>query len=205
MKFEANFLTFDLETGGLKSEENPVLEVAFFAMDKDLNEIDSYNSLIKPYGKLKITDGALKANGLNLETLEEKGKECKEVAEDLVQFFIKHKKRKTLPILCGHNIEHFDIPFLDQFMNFCGKDISKLVNNDFIIDTLWWSRIRWVESINYKLVTCCDNAGIELINAHRAVADTKANQELVRYFLNSLRSGQSSTVIEKRFREEFEF
>lgn len=205
MEFKANFVVFDLETGGLSHEKNPVLEVAMFVLTNDLDNGDEYDSLIKPYGDLVIQKEALDSNGIDMGVVENMGKNIDVVVNDLCKFLQSQKVGREKPILVGHNIDKFDIPFLNSMFEFCKKDLSKFVNDNFTIDTMWWSRIRWQESPNYKLGTCVQNAGIELVNAHRAVADTKATRELVKKFLMGLRSNGSTVGEEKRFRNSFEF
>lgn len=205
MEFKANFVVFDLETGGLFSEKNPVLEVAMFVLTNGLEDGDEYNSLIKPYGDLTIEKEALDANGIDLSIVEKIGKDVDVVVDEIIKFLQKQKARKEKPILVGHNIDRFDIPFLNAMFTHCKKDLSKYVNNEFTIDTLWWSRLCWSESPNYKLGTCIQNAGIELINAHRAVTDTRATRELVKKFLKGIRGIGFTATEEKRVRENFQF
>lgn len=205
MEFRANFVVFDLETGGLSHEKNPVLEVAMFVLTNDLDNGDEYDSLIKPYGDLVIQKEALDSNGIDMGVVENMGKNIDVVVNDLCKFLQSQKVGGKKPILVGHNIDKFDVPFLNSMFEFCKKDLSEFVNDNFTIDTMWWSRIRWQESPNYKLGTCVQNAGIELVNAHRAVADTKATRELVKKFLMGLRSNGSTIGEEKRFRNSFEF
>ena len=60
---------------------------------------------------------------------------------------------------------------------------------------------------NYKLGTCCKAEGVELVDAHRALADTKANALLMVQYLKSLRgTGEAVTAKafkKSRFRESF--
>ena len=127
------------------------------------------------------------------------------MAKELVKFLKSLKVGSAKPILVGHNIDSFDIPLLDDFLSFFGEDLSKYVCTDFTIDTLWWSRVMFEESENYKLGTCCKNVGIEVINAHRALNDTIANRELIKKMISNMRGfGGSIEKKEKRFRETFE-
>jgi DNA polymerase III alpha subunit (gram-positive type) len=66
-------------------------------------------------------------------------------------------------------------------------------------------------NVDYKLGTCCQKAGVELVNAHRAMADVEATADLFRYLVNCLRSNTQSVsevvdqkVEENRFRSTFE-
>ena len=206
MEFKANFVIVDCETGGLKSTDNPIVEICVIAINNNLEDIGLYSSIIAPYGNYQITQGALNANGMTLEQIKS-GKPSDQVIAELIDFLRPLKMGREKPILCGHNIDHFDIPFIDEFFTFHKKKVSDYFNDKFTIDTLWWSRVAWQESTNYQLATACFNAGIELVNAHRAETDTNANKDLVKYFLKNLRGeGMSKDKVqEERFRSTFQF
>ena len=206
MEFKANFVIVDCETGGLKSTDNPIVEICVIAINNNLEDIGLYSSIIAPYGNYQITQGALNANGMTLEQIKS-GKPSDQVIAELIDFLRPLKMGREKPILCGHNIDHFDIPFIDEFFTFHKKKVSDYFNDKFTIDTLWWSRVAWQESTNYQLATACSNAGIELVNAHRAETDTNANKDLVKYFLKNLRGeGMSKDKVqEERFRSTFQF
>ena len=67
---------------------------------------------------------------------------------------------------------------------------------------------RGLEQENYKLGTCCRKEGVELVNAHRALADTRANAELLIKYLQIFRGdGVANTApveVKSRFRETFQ-
>jgi DNA polymerase III alpha subunit (gram-positive type) len=207
MQHLQNYAVFDLETGGLVPTNNPITEIAIIGLDTDLNEIGRYESLIKIYNKsLIIQQEALNVSGLTLDIIDKKGKEAKIVCDEIIQFLQKCKVGKKLPILVGHNIDKFDIPFLVKFFEFNKKDLFNYINDDITIDTLQWSHLKWKMSINYKLGTCCQNAQVELTEAHRAMPDTVATSELVKSFIRSLRSENLSNNNQvKTFRESFQF
>jgi len=206
MKFEPNYVILDFETGGLSETKNPIVEMCLMAIDIDLNDIKTYETIVAPYGEYVIMPQALQANGMTIEQIKA-GKDSKIVIQEVIDFLKSLKVGREKPILCGHNIDHFDLPFLEEFFSFHKKtNLSDLVNDKFTIDTLWWGRNCWKESVNYQLGTCCENAGITLVDAHRASSDTAANKELVRFFLKNLRGqGQGSLKKEDRFRPTFQF
>jgi DNA polymerase III alpha subunit (gram-positive type) len=193
-----NFAVVDVETGGLDSLKNPMVEVAVIIMDNDLNIIGEYCELIKPYNpELVIQPQALAANNLTIEQIEG-GKDASLVCDDLCAIFKKAavKGRFGKPILCGHNSDNFDYFFFAEFFKFFGKSFDDYINTETTIDTMWWSRKAWQTSENYKLHSCCQNAGIELVNGHRALADTRVTAQLVKFFLERLR-GKGIAAIEQ--------
>lgn len=207
MKTPINYIiVFDIETSGLSSTSNSILEIACCVIDNELNDVEEYESkVMNIYDNREIQQQALQANGISMLQIEN-GRNPKEVLDELIKFFKKYSSGRNKPVLAGHNIDKFDIPFLANFFSVFGKDFSDFVNTDLTIDTMWWARLRRNEQENYKLGTCCSVEGIELVNAHRAVADTRSNKELVKKYLKGLRSeGEGNSVKEKRYRKTFEF
>lgn len=200
-----NFVVFDIETGGLSSEKNPILEIAACSFDIELNDIDEYESGIinVPEGK-EITEGALKANGITREQIA-KGRDPKEVVDEFYKYLGSLKKGNSKVVLVGQNIDKFDIPFICTFFNDYGKDISQVVNIDFTIDTMRWGHVKYPELTNYKLGTLCEENKVELVNAHRAMNDTLATKELAKVFIRSLRSESNVKEKEVKYRKSFEF
>jgi len=193
------FLVFDLETTGLKADKNAILEIACCPVGSDLKDLPEFESgVMKVYDDREVSDQALKANGITVEQIEN-GVDSEDVIKRLCKYLKSLSKQANKIIAVGHNIDKFDLPFLDDFFDIHGQDLSKYINSDFTIDTMWWSRVKWVESTNYKLGTCCQNCNIDLANAHRAINDTRANKELLVSFLSSLRGeGNSSNKNYKR-------
>jgi len=181
-------ITYDLETGGLKYSENPILEIACCPFNNELVDLQEYESgIMKGYDNLEITDGALNANGITREQIS-KGRNSQEVADEFIKYVSKLKVGRNKPILAGHNILKFDTPYLTDFLKRHGYDIDKYINLDYQIDTMWECRLRWPELTNYKLGTCCEELGVELTDAHRAINDTRANKNLLKELIRSLRS-----------------
>ena len=183
---------FDTETTGLVAAKNAVIEVACCAFDIDMNDLPEYHSgIMNIYDSREIQDGALNANGITREQIRA-GADPRQTLDNFCKYLSSLKIGGKLPILAGHNIDKFDVPFIDSWFSFYKQDLSKYVNFDLTIDTMWWSRLMWPEQENYKLGTCCSTAKIELVNAHRAIADTRANRDLVKFFLRNMRSEAGS-------------
>lgn len=201
----STYVTFDLETTGLDAAKTAVIEIACCAFNHDLNDVKDFESgIMQVYDNRDITEGALKANGITREQIAN-GVDPREAIEKLCQYFKHLKVGNSKPVLCGHNIDKFDIPFLDNMFTFFKKDLSDYVNTDFTIDTMWWARCKRAEQVNFKLGTCCEIECIELTDAHRAMTDTRANAALVKTYLRSLKSEGSSVNEEVKYRASFQF
>jgi len=213
----ANIVIFDIETGGFltKGHENGVCEIAMIGINADtLEEIGRYEAIIAPYKTYSeeittYTDGALQVNGLTRSQIEG-GEQAKNVIKEMVAFAksMKIGGRNGKPILAGHNIDSFDIPYLNQFFELHKKEFQSEYS-PFTLDTMWWTRMKWAKDgsiANHKLGTACESANIPLVDAHRAMADVESNTELVRHFITSMRGDGSATVKKKeKTRVKFQF
>lgn len=211
----------DLETGGLITKTTgipPITEIAMISLNyADLSDGIEYSSLVKPYVSLdRYTQIALDTSHITIDMLEKGGKSPEVVLKECVSYLKKVGERKK-PILCGHNLDAFDLPIIQKFFEDFGEDITKYVETKFSIDTMWWSRFGMPSSPNYTLGACLQEKNIDILQAHRALSDTRATKELVRVFLQNLRgsgplttsteSVQSRPVVEKQssFRNTFKF
>ena len=204
-----NIIVYDIETGGFSREKNGLAEIAMIAIDiVTLEEVDRYEAVIAPYDNLEgirvtYTSEALKVNGLTMKQIEN-GKPGKEVVAEMMAFAKKHKRASKKPMLCGHNIEKFDNPWIDYFFLCFKKDASKHFEN-WCIDTMWWSALKWPlsgegeEVLKPNLGTYGKEVGIKLSIAHSAMHDTEANAKLAVTFLKALRG--DTVVVEQEAKE----
>ena len=209
-----NFVVFDIETGGFNGAKNPLVEVCFICYDGEtLKEIDRYEALVKPYYKneitgepLEYTSAAMNTHRITIAELEEDGIPLKQVAVEIIEklkiWSVKGVFGK--PILVGHNIIKFDLPFLTlSFDQVKLRDAFIKKINDQVMDTLYLSMFKFpsskdkgdelAQNNNHKLGSICKAMGISLTGAHRAAADTEANAEMFIEFIKGIR-GEGSTV-----------
>jgi len=209
-----NFIVIDVETGGLPSKikkavfDIALTEIALVVVSKELEIIDQYSWLIKPYKEgLVYSQEAAVTSGITKEMVEEQGEDLKEVCMKVIDVFKKYKVGTKLPVLLGHNFIKFDSEFMLNMFEFCKFDLMKYVNPE-PEDTIKWSRLAWVESVNYKLGTCCENANITLQDAHRALSDTIATAKLWIEFMKRLRGMSTScndqSEVKNTYRVKFE-
>lgn len=191
---DINFVVFDIETGGLDEDKHPIIELAFITLQKDkkgdlvISKDLTFDCLIKPYSEnLTIEEQALKVNGITFEEIEKFGVESKDVVEGLIELSqslqkesVRNRRRGNKPLLVGHNIDDFDVPFLRKFFELHNKNLYDYFSFA-TVDTYTLSRIlfRTDQKIdNLKLITVCNYFGIRINNAHRAYEDAMANAEL---------------------------
>ena len=209
-----NIIVFDLETGGTSyAKDHGIVDGCFIKLDGDsLEEIGRYETgLIAPYTTKRgnpsvYTPGAEQVHGIPESKLRMEGKNAETVAQEIMNFIAGGKVGRQKPVMCGHNSDNFDIPFLEDFLAaFKWKLIPAL--DDMTIDTMKWARFRWPSDIaNHKLATCCREIGYTLVDAHSATPDTEATAALAKYFISSMRGGSSGVEIgSKSYREQFTF
>lgn len=206
------FTVFDLETGGFHNDKHAITEGAFIVYDgATMQEVYRYSDLVKPYAGLGHDQQALDATGITLEMIEKDGVSIQTFVKNVINVFEKgfgggKGKWKRNTILVGHNIDDFDIGFLSIAFQVVGADILDYVD-ETTHDTLHWSRIKWMnEGGKFNLTACCERAGIELIDAHRAMNDAEATMKLHQFFISCLRSeGLKVENKEEKFRETFKF
>lgn len=203
-----NFVVWDLETGGFSPEKNPLVEVCLICYDGvTLEEIDRYEALVKPYYENPVTkepmvytDGAMNAHGVTIQELEEDGIDIKVVLKEILQKLKDWKVKGFfgLPILVGHNILKFDVPFLVGVFDLFSKSeyFWKAVNRQmydtmiFCLTKFFTSKSKGDENApntDHKLGSVCKAVGVSLVGAHRASADTEANAQMFFKFIKAIR------------------
>ena len=213
----------DVETSGLPrkaSKDKPelkafydilLLEVAAVVVDTwEMKIVEEYDAVIKPYKKeYEWQAGAEQTHGLTQKFLFENGEDIKDVYQAYKGLLTKYKNNKVGAVLCGHNFQGFDISFIEGMFEWHVDNLWNYVR--WVEDTQKMSYYRAIEQENYKLTTCCRIEGVELVDAHRALTDTRANAKLFMKYISLLRgeggasaSNSGSFKKESRFRETFQ-
>lgn len=203
-----NIVVFDIETGGFKAESNPLVEVCFICYDGlTLEETDRYEALISPMYEnpltkepMEYTSGAFNVHKITETQMEEEGIPLKQVAEEVIAKLKswKAKGRFGKPILCGHNILKFDIPYTVNSFNLVKKGAAfEKEINDQKFDSMAFSTLSLPTSktkgdleapnVDHKLGSICKAMGISLVGAHRAATDTEANAKIILNWIKAIR------------------
>lgn len=203
MIFDNYFIALDVETGGFDEKKNPITQVCMIVYNNQMEEIESYTTLVKPYNNLVITEDALKVTGLKLMDIHN-GVEFTEVYKRMAEIFKKYNMAKDgnycKPIIIGHNAAKFDIyKMIAELFRLNKDDIYKYIEH-FVFDTLYFCRIKWgtidIDG-GHTLEECCSRMGIEINDAHDAEVDTRANGKLAAMLIEEMRSGVVTQVVEQ--------
>jgi DNA polymerase III epsilon subunit-like protein len=166
----------DIETGGFSKTKNGVCEIAFIAVDNDLNITDTYHVFIKPYLRENSNElvsykaDAMKVNGLKVEFLEKEGIHVKKAMDDLYAFLYEN----GITTLIGHNSKAFDVPRVDYLINrFAGATLRNLNQKDTMLMAKRRTNLK-----SCKLGDLCSHFDIINKQEHSALEDTKATIEL---------------------------
>lgn len=197
---KGNFIVLDCETGGLKAVENPITQIALMGVDaKTGKEIGRYETYIKPYNDFRVDPEALSKTMVDINDVM-RGADFKVVVKNIIEFCKKVAGGKlgqwTSPIIVGHNVP-FDIAFIEVLFYLADKKMSDcFAHNNGIVyhrDTQQMARDFWPNETSIKLESCCDRAGIRLVDAHGAMNDVIATKKLFDWYLARIR-GSSGAV-----------
>ncbi len=170
---EDEFVVFDIETTGLYSNTNKIIEIGAVKI-KNMEIIDTFSVLINPNEML--SDKIIKLTGITDNMLEEKGDIESEI-DKFIDFIGKS-------ILVGHNVK-FDIGFLNKAV----KDVKGEELENTFIDTVTLCQGIFNGNDkfkNFKLDTIARNLGISLKTHHRALEDAKATGKILIHCLKVL-------------------
>jgi DNA polymerase III epsilon subunit-like protein len=159
----------DIETGGFSTTKNGVCEIALIVVDEQLNPIDTFHTLIKPYKRedseelVSYKDDAMAINGILVTDLEENGLNVVYAMLNLERFIIEN----GIKTIAGHNIKAFDIPRVDYLLN---RFASGKLSDIHLSDTLTMAK----EKLNlpsYSLENLCIHFCIINEKQHSAISD----------------------------------
>ena len=159
----SKYVLFDLETTGLDSESDAIIEISALKV-KNREVIDEFSTLVNPC--MHIPYVASCVNGI----VDDMVKDAPKIEEALKSFiaFVGNC------VLMGHNIKRFDLPFIQRDAVRCfGKQLS----NDYV-DTLFVAQRYLPELDSHSLESLADYYDISYYGAHRALADCRINKRV---------------------------
>lgn len=153
------FTVFDLETTGLSTETDEIVEIAGIKII-DGKFTEQFSTFVRP--SIEIPQEVSEKTNITQKMVENAP-----LPKDVIPDFYRFCKDT---VLVGHNISNFDIPLL----NTQAKKYKYEFNNEFI-DTLVMARANLHGMSKYNLGAVCAKLNVPLINAHRAINDVAAN------------------------------
>jgi len=177
-------LYLDTETTGLSEYKNGLVEIAgIIEIDGEVKDV--IDLACAPFPQDEISDYALETQGVT-EAQMRAYEPPKKAYDALIATMSRHVNRYDKAdkfVFIGYNIQ-FDIKFLEKFFEkHDDKYFGSWCNRrsmDIMSMLYWWKYRTGVELENWKLGTVCEHFGIDLSNAHTALADIKATRQLFR-------------------------
>ncbi len=212
---EFNITICDFETGGLDYKKNPVTEVGMLNFDARTLAVNwEYQSFVKPYADKVIDPIVYTKTHVRPEDVAN-GQDFKAVIADMSELFKSARQKGSKgdfgkTIFAGHNFVRFDRPYAEELFACDKKNIYDFVSGE-IIDTLPLARMSFIKNLDkFDLSVCCNHIGYELVNAHSAMDDVRANFALLKYLIQNgtgggVRVGVDNVKQESKFRKYFNF
>jgi exodeoxyribonuclease X len=152
-------LVVDFETTGVKWRYHAV-EVAWIELDRDLQEITSRSSLIKP--PIRIPAEVTEIHGISDDAVSD--------APTLDEFLIEE---------CGHLFENQHVCFVAHNAPFDYRLFKDFCGSATLLCTMAAARRLYPKAKNHKLATLASELGFEDHTAHRAAGDARTCLELL--------------------------
>lgn len=159
-----SYVVTDIETSGLDYNISSIIEISAI---KVLNGrvIERYSSLI--HSERTLSQQIIELTGITTDMVRSCQKSLESVMEEYREFIGNYP-------LIGHNINKFDILFIDKaYKTVFGTSIKNKC-----VDTLSLSREYIRDSKNYKLQTLAKHLNLSVSCAHRALSDCETTLEL---------------------------
>lgn len=172
---KAKLLWIDLEMTGLNPEKDKILEVAAIATDINLNEVATFEAVVKVDDKLmksRMVGDFWEKNHVSRDALQAQnatGKPVAEVEKELLAFIDKYCTKEIY--LAGNSI-HQDRKFIEREM----PDLNKKLHYRMLDVSAW--KIYFENALNKKFIKP---------ENHRALDDINGSIEELRWYLTFLK------------------
>ena len=161
MEHIKDYVIFDLETTGLSTETDAVIEIS--ALKVSGGEIvDEFSTLVNPM--MHIPYWASSINGITDDMVKDAP-----VMETALKDFITFIGNS---VLVGQNIKRFDLMFIQRDAE---RYLGKTITNNYV-DTLYLARRYLPELESHSLESLSHHYDISYEGAHRALADCHINK-----------------------------
>lgn len=160
---------FDLETTGLDTSKDQIVQIAIISYSFLTQSVEEFTSYVKPHLDTIMHRKAEQTHGISMPMLND--------APCFSDVFPKISHLFDKSLICGYNIETFDIPLLDQEILRYHLKSYKL---DAYLDLYQVFREIGSKKKGHTLFQCYKHlCGKDLANAHDALSDTKACYDIL--------------------------
>jgi DNA polymerase-3 subunit epsilon len=162
---DKSIVWFDLETTGINTATDRIIEICMIKTDFKGNEIDSFYSLVNPGPNIKSRQEAIDKHGITSEMLENQNS-FESIAKEVVDFIGDSH-------LGGYNALRFDVPMLVEELMRAGIVFNyrhRAIIDPFLIYSKYERRDLSTAYTRYT--------GKTLEGAHRAEMDIRATMEI---------------------------
>jgi len=170
------YCIIDVETSGLSTDKNCILQVGSIITDSDLNVLHTYKSYVRPWEGASIEESAIAINGIT----EDKYKDAPtEVEAFLALQDLLRKPKYNPPTYVGYNVQ-FDIGFVKSL---CFRNRLHMYGNGMIIDLQMMANdLQGIRK--YSLKSTAEHLGVKP-GIHDALEDCVASLEIFRRITNA--------------------
>lgn len=158
-----DYVVYDLETTGVSYKDDKILEIGAVKV-RGGEVVEEFSTLVNP--ESSIPADAVAVSGIDDDMV----KDAPILIEVLPKFF----DFISDDVLVGHNIHAFDNRFIYRFSE---EYFGKVPDNDYV-DTLSLARGIFPDMKHHRLADMITYYGVQLLTAHRALTDSKMNQQV---------------------------
>lgn len=164
------YAVFDIETTGFSLYPDSIVEIAVVHVDERGAITGSWDTLLRPRDDMV---GPTFVHGITQDMVLDAPRFA-DVAPQLHGLFA-----GRVPV--AHRLPHFDGRFVAEHFAWSGIRVPQLTQGL----CTWKHARRYLPLPNHKLESCCRHLGIDLRDAHQALADTLATAKLLNHFITS--------------------
>tara|TARA_B110000261_G_C13038927_1_gene339476 strand:- start:86 stop:685 length:600 start_codon:yes stop_codon:yes gene_type:complete len=185
------FIFYDLESTGLNPYHDKITEVCFIKQIPMEYNDETFTTLVNP--EKPIPKIVTKITGIE-ESMVKYKLNFNEVSGQIVHFINYNLEENDTAYFIAHNNDGYDKIMFNCHLQKAGIDMKQF--KWVFLDTLPFAKKLYPHFKKYNLKSLCEELDVEVLNAHRAEADTKMLKDLFYKMLMDLEE-----VIDKKYDE----